>query len=253
MSNNMTIEDVKLLAKSIRISALKMTSTGGSSHIASVLSMTDILAELYGNFMNFDTTNPLWNDRDRFILSKGHGGAGVYASLAHSGFFDQSQLETHYQNGSILSGHVSHKGVPGVEFSTGSLGHGLPVSAGIALSSTTWESALLAAHYNLSNLTVIIDTNKYQSIKTTTETLNLNPFADKWKSFGWDVYEIDGHNIRELRDSLNANSNNRPKCIVANTIKGKGVSFMENNILWHYRSAKGEEFKAALKELMESE
>jgi len=180
-------------------------------------------------------------------------------------------LDTHYQNGSVLSGHVSHKGVPGVEFSTGSLGHGLPISVGIALSDinieqykvvcllgdgecnegSIWESALLASHHNLSNLTVIIDANKFQSIKTTNETLNLEPFAQKWSAFGWEVHEVDGHNIDELRSALSMKNDCKPKCIIANTIKGKGVSFMENNILWHYRSAQDDEFKNAMNELME--
>lgn len=271
MKDKMSIIEVQEFARFIRVSTLKMTSMGGSSHIASIFSMSDILAELFGNYLNINPNEPKAKDRDRFILSKGHGGAGVYAALAHQGFFDESLLDTHYQNGSILSGHVSHKGVPGVEFSTGSLGHGLPVSVGIALSDinigqykvvcllgdgecnegSIWESALLASHHNLSNLTVIIDANKFQSIKTTNETLNLEPFAQKWSAFGWEVHEVDGHNIDELRSALSIKNDCKPKCIIANTIKGKGVSFMENNILWHYRSAQDDEFKNAMNELME--
>jgi len=270
MINKMSLDATRDFARFIRISALKMTSMGGSSHIGSIFSMSDILAELFGNYLNLNPDKVKAKDRDRFILSKGHGGAGVYAALAHQGFFNKSLLDTHYQNGSIFSGHVSHKGVPGVEFSTGSLGHGLPVAVGMALSDikrcqynvvcllgdgecnegSTWESALLGSHHKLSKLTVIVDANKYQSIKTTNETLNLEPFAEKWKSFGWDVHEVNGHDINELRCVLSIKNDYKPKCIIANTIKGKGVSFMENNILWHYRSAQGEEFKAALNELM---
>ncbi len=258
------------LSKCIRISALQMTSSGGSSHIGSVFSISDILSVLYGGWLRVDPANPKVNWRDRFVLSKGHAGAGVYAALAHTGFFDVSQLETHYRNGSNLSGHVSHKGISGVEFSTGSLGHGLPVSIGMAMSAkldgathrvvclmsdgecdegSNWEAILLAAHHKLDNLTVIIDYNKLQSIKSTTETLNLEPFADKWQAFNWLVIECDGHDHDQLLDALNTPPDGRPKCIIAHTTKGKGVSFMENKVLWHYRSASGEELALALKEL----
>ena len=262
---------IGLLAKKIRIHALRMTSNGGSSHIGSILSCADILATLYGGVLKFDPTNPKLIDRDRFILSKGHAGAGVYAALAEAGFFAVSKLSEHYQNGSIFSGHVSHKGVPGVELSTGSLGHGLPVAVGMAMhgkinekkhrifvlmsdgecdEGTTWESALLAAHHRLSNLVVIVDFNGLQSIKTTNETLNLHPFVEKWSSFCWDVVEVDGHNPRELAEAISTGeSADRPLCVVARTVKGRGVSFMENNVLWHYRTARGAEFDSALLEL----
>lgn len=267
----MNLSNSKRLAEFIRVSAIKMTNKGKSSHVASILSMADILGVLYSGFLNIDSKNPNKVDRDIFILSKGHAGAGVYAALAWNGFFSKKLLDTHYQNGSILSGHVSHKNIPGVEFSTGSLGHGLPVAIGFALAKkahnvkvfcllgdgecnegTTWESALIANHHNLSNLTIIIDCNKYQSLKTTVETLNPEPFASKWKSFGWEVEEIDGHNLEEISNAL-GKSNDKPKCIIANTIKGKGVDFMENNILWHYRSPQNEEFDLAIKKLKEYE
>jgi transketolase len=256
----------KELADFIRISAVKMTNKGKSSHVASILSLADILGVLYGEYLNVKPQEPNYADRDIFVLSKGHAGAGVYAALAWKGFFPKEVLDTHYQNGSILSGHVSHKNIPGVEFSTGSLGHGLPVCLGFAMvkkntsrvvcllgdgecnEGTTWESALFASHHNLKNLTVIVDANKYQSLKTTNETLNLEPFADKWKSFGWDVFDIDGHNLSEISDALNRNSE-KPKCIIANTIKGNGVDFMENNILWHYRSPQNEEYELAIQKL----
>jgi len=263
----------ELIAKKIRILSLKMTSSGKSSHIGSIFSIADILAVLYNDFLNFDPNNCRKKDRDRFILSKGHAGAGVYSVLALKGFFPIENLKNHYQNGSLYSGHISHKGINGVEFSTGSLGHGLPVAVGLSIAAkincakykiiclmsdgecdegSNWESILLASHHNLDNLIVIIDKNNLQSIKTTSETLNLEPFIDKWNSFGWDTINIDGHDYQEIKNALNKETIKKPLCIIANTIKGKGVKFMENNILWHYRSAQGEEYIKALNELNRS-
>lgn len=264
--------DTVALAKRIRLHALRMTSLGGSSHIGSILSMTDLVAVLYGAILRVDPQNPKWPERDRFILSKGHAGAGVYAALAEKGFFDVKTLDKHYQDGSILSGHISHKGVPGVELSTGSLGHGLSVGAGMAYGAkldqqqhkifvlmsdgecdegSNWEAILFAAHHGLDNLVAIVDYNKLQSIGPVSETLALEPFADKWRSFGWSVREIDGHDHAEINEAL-ANlplGVGKPHCVIAHTTKGKGVSFMENSVLWHYRTARGEEYAAALKEL----
>ena len=258
------------LAKKIRSHVLKMTSKGKSSHVGSALSIADILAVLYTN-INIDPKDPLNDLRDRFILSKGHAGAAVYAVLAELGFSSKKILDTHYQDGSILSGHVSHKGVPGVEFSTGSLGHGLSVAAGFALAAkrrslkfnsyallsdgeldegSNWEAILFAPHHNLDNLTCIIDYNKLQSLTTVKETLNLEPLKDKLISFGWDIFDIDGHNHIDIQNALTAKTN-KPKFIIANTIKGKGVSFMENEVVWHYRSANEEELCKGLKELEE--
>lgn len=264
--------NTNVLAKQIRIHALKMTNIGNSSHIGSVLSAADILAVLYNDVMDVESNNPLKKDRDRFVMSKGHAGAGVYATLAESGFFPVEKLKTHYQNGSDLSGHVSHKGVPGVEFSTGSLGHGLPVAAGMAFAAkykkeknrvftlvsdgecnegSTWEAIMFAGHQKLDNLIVIVDYNKIQAMGSTEETMDPEPFAEKWKLFGWDALEIDGHDINVLKESFDAvNSlSGKPKVIIAHTVKGKSVSFMENNLLWHYRSAQGQEFENALNEL----
>ena len=262
----------KQLANNIRKHAVTMTSLGGSSHIGSILSVADILAVLYGSTLKYNSKDPKWIDRDRFILSKGHAGAGVYAVLAESGFMSLDKLKTHSQDGSDLCGHVSHKGIPGVEFSTGSLGHGLPVASGMALAAkinkkkhrvfallsdgecdegSNWEAILFAAHHKLNNLVVIIDRNRLQSIYSTEDTLALEPFPDKWKSFGWDVVEIDGHNHNEIFKSCKNEdaSKSKPLCVIANTTKGKGVSFMENNTLWHYRSPKGDEYKIAIAEL----
>ncbi len=264
--------DSQELAKRVRTHALKMTSRGGSSHIGSVLSMTDILAVLYTGVLNVDPKDPKLPSRDRFILSKGHAGAGVYATLAESGFFPVGKLATHYQDGSDLSGHVSHKGIPGVEFSTGSLGHGLSVGAGMAYAGrlaagkhrvcvllsdgecdegSNWEAILFAGHHGLDNLVAIVDYNKIQSLASVADTLRLEPFADKWQSFGWGVREVDGHDHADLRKVLTSVpfEEGKPSCVIAHTIKGKGVSFMENSVLWHYRTARGDEFVAALEEL----
>jgi len=260
------------LAKKIRLHALEMTHLGKSSHIGSILSIADILAVLYENILQFDPRKPKLDTRDRFILSKGHSGAGVYAALAEKNFFLVDELKKHYSDGSIFSGHVSHKGVPGVEFSTGSLGHGLSVATGMALSAkldkkthrvfnvmsdgecdegSNWEAIMFASHHNLDNLVAIVDYNKLQSIYSPKLTLNLEPFRSKWESFGWSVVEVDGHDHAELTDALQAESSGsgKPLCVIAHTVKGKGVSFMENNNLWHYRTAQEEEYKDAKKEL----
>lgn len=264
--------NTKNLAKKIRLHALRMTNRGGASHIASILSMADIIAVLYGAVLQVDPVNPSWPGRDRFILSKGHAGAGVYAALAERGFFNTDRLMTYYQDGSDFSGHVSHKGIPGVELSTGSLGHGLSVGVGKALAGklddshyrtfvmlsdgecdegANWEAILFAAHHRLENLIAIVDYNKIQSLASVAETLELEPFAEKWSSFGWGIRELDGHDHEMLLDAFDSLPfrSGRPSVLIANTVKGKGVSFMENSVLWHYRCASGEEFEAALKEL----
>lgn len=264
--------DTRELARRIRLHSVNMTSRGGSSHVGAALSMADLVAVLYGSVLNVDPQSPKKPDRDRFILSKGHAGAAIYAALAETGFFPVEKLLTHYQDGSDLSGHVSHKGIPGVEFSTGSLGHGLPVGTGMAYSGkldgashrvvvllsdgecdegSNWEAILFAGHHRLDNLVVVIDYNKIQSLGPVAETLQLEPFADKWRSFGWCVVEADGHDHDALQaafDSLPFSSG-KPSVLIAHTTKGKGVSFMENSVLWHYRTARGEELAAALMEL----
>jgi len=265
------LSDIKTqeLARKVRIHAVKMVNKGGSSHIGSVLSIVDILAVLYGRVMQYRSNEPKWVNRDRFILSKGHAGAGVYAVLAECGFFNIAELDKHYQDGSIFSGHVSHKGVPGVELSTGSLGHGLPVASGMALAAkidkkshkifvvmsdgeldegSNWEAFMFAAHHGLNNLIAVIDRNKLQSMRTTEETLSLEPLRDKLIAFGWNVIEVDGHNHNELFSAIDSDTK-KPKVIIANTIKGKGVSFMENEIAWHYRTPSGELFDQAMKDL----
>jgi transketolase len=260
------------LAAKIRLDAVVMTNRGNSSHIASVLSIADILAVLYAGGLQVDPKNPIWPERDRFILSKGHAGAGVYAALAETGFFSAEKLLTHYQNGSTLSGHISHKGNPGVEFSTGSLGHGLSVATGMALAlkrkkinsrvfclmsdgecdeGSIWEAAMFASHHKVSNLVAIIDYNKIQSLDSVSNTLGLEPLTDKWKSFGWKVVEVDGHDHLQLSQAISVTTSlqDLPLVLIAHTTKGKGVTFMENSVLWHYRAPQNEEFKSAVAEL----
>lgn len=261
--------DSNELAWRIRRHAIEMTHVSNGSHIASALSMADIIAVLYARVMKYDIDHPKAADRDRFLLSKGHAGSAIYAALAEVGFFSTDLLTSHMANGSILSGHVSHKDVPGVEFSTGSLGHGIGVAAGMAFAAgydqkqhhvyvvigdgecdegSVWEAALFANHYKLDRLTVIIDHNKMQSLRTCEETISLGNLTEKWRQFGWEVLEIDGHNHTALEEAFSLRSD-KPKCIVANTVKGKGISFMEHNILWHYRAPQGEDYETAIKEL----
>ncbi|MCX6622767.1 MAG: transketolase [Acidobacteria bacterium] len=259
------------LARDIRIHALRMTSVGGGAHIGAVFSCADVLAVLYGGILHVDPTAPKSPTRDRFVLSKGHAGAGLYAALAERGFFPVEKLLTHYQDGSDLSGHVSHK-LSGVDVSTGSLGHGLSIAAGMAYSAklkagthrvfcllsdgecdegSTWEAALFAAHHELSNLVAIVDYNRIQGIAPIGNVIELAPFAEKWTAFGWAVQEVDGHDHEALYTALAGLPfvSGRPSCLLAHTVKGKGVSFMENTVLWHYRVPRGAEFDAALAEL----
>ena len=259
------------LAWKIRRHGVEMTHLSGGSHIGAILSVADVVAVLYSDVLKYDNKNPMWEDRDRFILSKGHAGASIYAALAESGFFDVEELKTHYQNGSRLSGHVSHH-IPGVDFSTGSLGHGLSAAAGMAYAlkkdgknsrafvvlgdgecneGSVWEAALFANHFRLNNLIAIVDHNHMQSLDYNENTLEIEDFASKWQSFGWNVIEIDGNDHNQLKDAFKqADNSQKPTVIIANTIKGKGISFMEMDILWHYRFPhEGWEYDTAVTEL----
>ncbi len=260
------------LAREIRASALRMVHAADASHIGSCLSAADLLAVLYGGVLRIDPRQPDWPERDRFILSKGHAAAVLYSTLAARGFFDRKILESYCQNGSILPGHATCHGVPGVEFSTGSLGHGLSLGCGVALAATRdgadhrafvlisdgecdegsiWEAALFAGHHGLDRLVALIDYNKIQSFGSIAEVLDLEPLADKWRAAGWGVREIDGHDHAQIGETLDAVplEAGRPTVIIAHTIKGKGVSFMENRLLWHYRSPNREQLAEALAEL----
>ena len=234
--------------------------------------MAELLAVLYAGVLRVRPNDPEWPERDRFILSKGHASAAYYAVLAECGFFPLDWLDTFYQNGSRLAGHVTRGPVPGIEVSTGSLGHGLPIAAGMALTAkrdarthrvfcllsdgecdegSTWESMLFARQHKLDNLIAIVDYNKIQSLGTVKEVMDLEPFASKWIAFGWAVREVDGHSVREVYAALSQApfESNKPTCVIAHTVKGKGISFMENNLLWHYRNPQGEDYKAAVREL----
>lgn len=262
------------LAWLIRRHAVEMTHLSGGSHLGAILSVADIMGVLYVDILNFDCVNPKWEQRDRFILSKGHAGASVYAALAESGFFPVEELKTHYQNGSRLSGHVSHH-LPGVDLSTGSLGHGLGVGAGMAYAlkkdyktsrvfvvmgdgecneGSVWEAALFANHFRLQNLIAIVDHNHMQSLDFNENTLEIEDFGSKWVAFGWHVIEIDGNDHQQLKKALTEASaetdDHKPTVIIANTLKGKGISFMQNDILWHYRFPHdGWEYDMAVTEL----
>src|SRR4051812_34748731 len=245
------------LARRIRLHSVMMTSRANASHIGSSLSMADLLAVLYGEFLRFDPERPEWPERDRFVLSKGHGCAALYAVLAETGYFPVERLDTFYEDGSPLAGHATHKDMPGVEVSTGSLGHGLPLSVGMALAArrdggaqrfwcmvsdgecdegSVWEAALFAPQHRLDNLVLLVDYNKIQSLGRVAEVIDLEPLADKWRAFGWGVREIDGHDLVAIADAYAAVPlvPGRPSCIVAHTVKGKGISYMEDLLLWHY-------------------
>ena len=260
------------LAWLIRRHAVEMTHLSGGSHLASILSAADILGTLYTDILIFDPKNPKWEGRDYFILSKGHAGAGLYAALAESGFFDKKILLTHYKNGSILSGHVSHKTVPGVDVSTGSLGHGLSYSVGIAYAlkknnknnrvfcllgdgecqeGSVYEAMILASQLRLNNLYILIDYNKMQAMGLLDDIISLNPLVDKLNSFGLETKSIDGNDCEQIKNTIASLKNNcKPHALICNTIKGKGISFMEMNLLWHYRYPHdGEEYESAISEL----
>jgi transketolase len=260
------------LSKLARKNALQMVVRSRASHIGSALSMTDILAVLYFDLMNVYPNDSKNENRDIFILSKGHACVSLYATLGLKGFFDLKELETYGVDGSNFMNHISHK-VPGVEFSTGSLGHGLPFATGIALGKkikkqsnkifvvvgdgeldegSNWEALLFASHHKLNNLTIVVDYNNLQSLTTVKETLNLEPLSNKFEAFGCNVYSVDGHNHLELYDVFNKSINNtsgKPTVVIANTIKGKGVSFMENKVKWHYSTPNQEELIQALNEI----
>jgi transketolase len=260
------------LAKRVRKHALMMTSRANASHIGSSLSSVDVLAMLYGKVMRYDPAKPDWEERDRFIMSKGHACSAVYAVLAECGFIGHDWLDTYCQDGARLAGHVTHTGVPGVEVSTGSLGHGLSLGAGMALAlkrdgkpqrvfvvisdgecdeGSVWEAALFAPHHKLDNLTVVVDYNKIQSLGRVKEVIDLDPLVDKWRAFGWGAVELNGHDLTALDGAFASLpfASGRPSCIVAHTVKGKGVSYMEDKLKWHYSAPKGDELTQALAEV----
>lgn len=259
-------------AQELRKIILRIICRGGGGHIPASLSIVEILTVLYFRILNIDPKNYKDQLRDRFILSKGHAGVALYAVLAERGFFNKSHLETFGKKGTILGGHPDMHKVPGIEASTGALGHGFPYGVGIALAGkldkkkyrvfilmgdgecqegSVWEAALFAPQYKLDNIVAIIDHNKFQALDKLDNIVSLNPLVDKWKAFGWGTEEIDGHDVNELEDVLKSAPfvPGKPSLIIAHTIKGKGVSFMENAALWHYRLPGEKEMKIVCKEL----
>lgn len=272
-------DDVRLLqqkANLIRRHVLKMTFAAGSGHPGGSLSSADILAALYFRVMNHRPDEPKWPDRDRFVLSKGHAAPAFYAALAESGYFPVSELLTLRKLGSRLQGHPSRSKTPGVEMSTGSLGQGLSVANGMALagrldkrayrvyclcgdgemqSGQIWEAAMLASHYKLDNVMAFVDRNGLQIDGATESIMSIDPLADKWRAFGWNVMEIDGHDLRQILDACDAarETKGKPTVVVARTVKGKGVSFMEDEAGWHGIAPTVEQGRQALLELAATE
>lgn len=270
-----TVEEILEIANNLsaqsRIEILGMTHKAGASHVGSALSIIDVLALLYAGQYDLLGDTPGSTPNDAFILSKGHAAAALYAILFLKGKISRSDLDNYCADGALLGGHVSHNNVSGVELSTGSLGHGLPYGVGIALAKklkgqdglvfvvisdgecdegTTWESALIANQFNLGNLVVIIDRNRLQSLASTEETIALEPLSDKWDSFGWNCRTIDGHAQADLLSAIDSTRKTaKPTCIIAETTKGKGVSFMENTVQWHYKSPNVDEYLRAVKEI----
>lgn len=268
-----TLAELEKKALEVRREIIRMLAAAGSGHPGGSLSAADIVTALYFNVMNHDPKNPKWPERDRFVLSKGHGAPALYAALALAGYFPKEDLITLRKLGSPLQGHPDMRRLPGLEASTGSLGQGLSIATGIALNQRlegrpyytyallsdgetnegqTWEAAASAGHFGLDHLVAILDYNKFQLDDATKKILNLEPMAEKWKSFNWAVREIDGHNMSEILaafDWAKKEVRGKPAMIVAHTIKGKGVSFMENNNEYHGVAPTKEETLRALEEL----
>jgi transketolase len=258
------------LAASVRRTVVTMVDRAGLGHIGGDLSVTDILVTLFGAVLDVDPADPTRFDRDRFILSKGHCAGALYATLAHRGFFERTELETFMAPLSALNGHPNRTKVPGVETNTGPLGHGFPVGVGCALAAklrgldyrtfvvlgdgelqegSNWEAAMTAAHYDLDNLTAIVDRNRLQQGASTADTKELEPLPDKWAAFGFEVRIVDGHDYTELLEAFAPAKQGKPVAVIANTIKGKGVSFMENRVEWHHKVPSAEQVELAIEEL----
>lgn len=257
-------------ARQIRRRIVTTIDAARAGHIGGDLSVTDLLATLYFAVLNIDPSEPAKLDRDRFILSKGHCAAALYSTLARSGYFDERELSTFMKPGSALNGHPNRNKVRGIETNTGPLGHGLPVAVGEALGlrlqsvdrrvfvatgdgelqeGSNWEALMSAAHYRLENLTLIIDRNRLQQGARTEETNGLDPLREKLSAFGWETCEIDGHDYGALLVALEPSTTGRPVAVIANTIKGRGVSFIEDRVEWHHKVPTAEQVDAALKEL----
>ncbi len=265
---NYSVKRLSEISKDTRKSLVKLSNVSKSSHIGSCLSIVEILVILYFNILNHNPKRPNSSSRDRFVLSKGHACLILYIILAECGYFPKKNLLTYGKNNSNFMSHISHT-VPGVEFSTGSLGHGINFGVGKAYYSfkkqlkwkvyvlisdgelnegSTWEAFMFASHHRLSNLTIIIDDNKIQSLGNSKEIIDLNSLKSKLSKFNFDIHHINGHNLKSLKSSFDKKTK-LTKIIIADTIKGKGISFMENKLLWHYKPPDSSELEKALKEL----
>ena len=266
------IKHLEKIADQVRGEVIQLSHSAQTPHLGSSLSCIDILVVLYWSILSIDSQNSTAPDRDRFILSKGHAATALYAALAYRGFFPLDELRNYAQPGSVMAEHPSIGSAPGIEAATGSLGHGLPIGLGMALASqiqnlsyrvfvvmsdgecnegSVWEAAMIAPAHGLSNLIVVIDYNKWQATGRSQDVTSIDPLDAKWRAFGWDVYELDGNSIEDLVNVLGgiSNSANKPIAIIAHTIKGKGVSFMEDDNNWHYRIPTASEAEEAKKEL----
>lgn len=253
-----------------RRAVLRMIGRARLGHVGGDLSVLDILTSLYAVVLNVDPERPAWPERDRFVMSKGHCAGALYATLAYSGFFPIAALDTFMAPLSELNGHPDRTKVPGVETNTGPLGHGLPVAVGAAIAGrlvrsprrvvvvlgdgelqegSNWEAIMTAGHRELDNLLAVVDRNRLQQGARTEATNRLDPLADRWRSFGWHAVEVDGHDHGRLLAAATSPAPGRPTCIIANTVKGKGVSFMEDRVEWHHKVPSPEQLDAALLEL----
>lgn len=259
-------------AKEIRRNIIKMVAFGKAAHIGSALSVVDILTVLYFKILKIKHNQPDWPGRDRLVFSKGHAATALYSVLVQRGFASKKCLDNYYGDGTKLAGHPVRGCMPGIEVSTGSLGHGLPIGLGMAMSDkydkkssrtfvilsegdcnegSNWEAVMMAGHLKLDNLVVVVDYNKIQAMGRVKEIMDLDPFKEKWQSFSWNVKEVDGHDFKKIEKSL-INipfKKNKPSVVIAHTIKGKGVSFMEDSLVWHYQYPNEEQLKQALAEL----
>ena len=270
--SDISVGEIQNIANRLRLDVVEMTTAAGSGHPGGSLSSADLLATLYFRIMNIDPADPYMEDRDRFVLSKGHAAPILYATLAERGYFPTDELKTLRQLGSRLQGHPAYREVPGIEVTTGSLGQGLSMACGMALAGKmdskdyrvyclmgdgelqegqNWEAAMFAHRYGLNNLIGFVDRNRLQICGNTEEVMSLDPLPEKFRAFGWNVIIIDGHNIRQIIDACDkaARSKKNPTVIIMNTMKGKGVSFMENNVDFHGRSCKPDEYAKAVEEL----
>lgn len=264
-----TKKDLSFIARELRKEILNISYRAKVGHVGSALSIIDILAVLYFRILKIDPTKPRGPERDRFLLSKGHAAAALYTVLSERGFFSKKELGTFCQDGTRLAVHPEDTSLPGIEYASGSLGHGLSFGAGLALGGklekspfrvfallsdaecdegSIWEAAMFASHHRLDNLTALVDYNQSQALGQVSDILNLEPFLDKWKSFGWQAEEIDGHNVKTLEERLSRLplQKGKPSVFIARTALGKGISFMENKLDWHYLTMSEEQYQKAL-------